>query len=180
MPRDAIQVLTADHRTVEALFQQVQAGSAGKDDVVEQIVRELSIHDAIERELLYPAVRQHISADGDAMAEHSLDDHEEVAALLSDIERADDAGQRDGLLRQLISDVQEHVQEEESEIFPQLQSAMSPAELADLGEKLESAKGRAPTHPHPHAPRSGIGAKVAGGAAAVADRLRDAARRDDS
>src|SRR5438270_199630 len=65
MQRDAIQILTDDHREVEGLFQKVESGSAGKKDVVAKIVRELSIHDAIEREYLYPAVRKHIADQGD-------------------------------------------------------------------------------------------------------------------
>jgi hypothetical protein len=121
-------------------------------------------------------LRQRLSSNGESLAEHSLDEHEEVAALLSEIESSDDPEQRDRLLQRLIADVGRHVQEEETEIFPQLRGAMSESELAELGSKLEAAKGRAPTHPHPHAPRSGIGTKVAGAAAAMADRARDAGR----
>ena len=175
MQRDAIQILTDDHREVEGLFQKVESGSAGKKDVVAKIVRELSIHDAIEREYLYPAVRKHIADQGDHLAEHSLDEHGKVATLLADIEDADDAVRQDELLRELIPDVKSHVKEEEEQIFPGLRSAMSASDLADLGSKLEKAKGKAPTHPHPHAPRSGVGAKIAGTAAATMDKVRDAA-----
>src|SRR5436305_1435867 len=174
MPRDAIQVLTDDHREVEGLFQKVEGGAAGNEDVVAKIVRELSIHDAIERELLSAAVRKHISSQGDELAEHSLDEHEKVARLLADIEDADDAVRQDELLRELIPDVKSHVKEEEEQIFPGLRTAMSAPDLADLGSKLVEAKGKAPTHPHPHAPRSGVGAKVAGTAAAAMDKARDA------
>lgn len=176
MEKDAIEVLEADHREVEALFERVQASSAGQDDAVADIVRELSIHDAIERELLYPVVRDRIPSDGEGMAWHSLDEHEETAELLSQIESTDDAPQRDMLLRRLTTSVNDHVTEEENEIFPKLRQAMSQEELVELGSKLEGAKGRAPTHPHPHAPRSGIGAKVGGAAAAAMDRARDAAK----
>lgn len=96
MGRDAIEVLEGDHRSVEALFAQVRDGSAGKDEIVQRIVRELSVHDAIERELLYPAVRVRLAGHGAALAEHSLDDHEAVATVLSDIESSDDpAGRED-------------------------------------------------------------------------------------
>lgn len=174
MARDAIAILETDHRAVERLFEEVQGGSAGKDDVVERIVRELSIHDAVERELLYPAVREKLAGQGDALAEHSLDDHEAVASLLAEIESAGDVAARDRLLQQLMADVREHVEEEEREIFPQLRAVMSPAALDDLGYAIEEAKGRAPTHPHPHTPRSAVGARVAGAAASLADRARDA------
>lgn len=67
MARDAIELLTSDHRAVEALFEQVRPGSVGKNDVVERIVRELSIHDAIERELLYPTVKERLSSQGESL-----------------------------------------------------------------------------------------------------------------
>lgn len=172
MPKNAIDLLMTDHREVEGLFSKAQAGSPAKD-VVEKIVRELSIHDAIERELLYPLVREKIPSEGERLAEHSLDEHETVARLLADIEKANDSERR-SLLTELMSDVKEHVAEEESKIFPKLRTVTTESELMELGEKLADAKKRAPTHPHPHAPRSGAGAKVAGMAAGVMDKMRDA------
>lgn len=174
MARDAIEILEHDHREVETLFELVKDGAAGKEDVVERIVRELSVHDAIEREFLYPAVRERLAGQGDAMAEHSLDEHEQTAATLAEIESAGDDATRDRLLVELAASVQEHVEEEEREIFPKLRAAMDQAELQELGAKLQAAKGRAPTHPHPNAPRSATGTKVAGTVAAMADRARDA------
>lgn len=172
MPKNAIDALMTDHREVEGLFSKAQAGSPGKD-VVEKIVRELSVHDAIERELLYPLVREKIPSEGEGLAEHSLDEHEAVARLLADIEKADDSERR-SLLTELMSDVKDHVAEEEGRIFPKLRTVMTESELKELGEKLEDAKRRAPTHPHPHAPRSGAGTKVAGMAAGIMDKVRDA------
>lgn len=82
------------------------------------------------------------------------------------------------LLTELVSNVKEHVAEGEGQIFPKLRTVTTESELVELGEKLEDAKKGAPTHPHPHshshAPRSGTGAKVAGMAAGVVDRVRDA------
>jgi hemerythrin superfamily protein len=172
MPKNAIDALMTDHREVEELFSKVQAGGPEKD-VVEKIVRELSIHDAIERELLYPLVREKIPSEGEGLAEHSLDEHEAVARLLADIEKANDS-ERATLLNELMTDVKKHVAEEESQVFPKLRTVTTESELMELGQRLEDAKKRAPTHPHPHAPRSGAGAKVAGMAAGAMDRMRDA------
>ena len=171
MAKDAIEVLTQDHREVETMFQKVQAGTADRT-VIEQIVRELSIHDAIERELLYPFVREKIPTEGERLAEHSLDEHEEVARLLADIEAADDS-ERSRLLPELISSVKEHVAEEEQHVFPKLRTVSTASDLMDLGERLGGARSKAPTHPHPHTPRSATGAKVAGMAASAMDKVRD-------
>jgi hypothetical protein len=58
-------------------------------------------------------------------------------------------------------------------MFPKLRSALSAEQLHDIGQKLADGKAKAPTHPHPHAPASGPGAKVAGPAAGMVDRVRD-------
>jgi hypothetical protein len=73
----------------------------------------------------------------------------------------------------LIADVRHHVEEEEGEMFPKLRSALSAEQLHDIGQKLADGKAKAPTHPHPAAPASGPGAKVAGLAAGMVDRVRD-------
>jgi hemerythrin superfamily protein len=172
VPKNAIDLLMTDHREVESLFSKAQAGAIG-NDVVEKIVRELSIHDAVERELLYPLVREKIPSEGERLAEHSLDEHEKVARLLADIEKSDDVERRQ-LLNEVVTGVKAHVGEEESLIFPKLRAVCSETELTELGARVEDAKKRAPTHPHPHAPRSGVGSKVAGLAAGVMDKIRDA------
>ena len=58
-------------------------------------------------------------------------------------------------------------------MFPKLRTALSAEQLHDIGEKLADGKAKAPTRPHPAAPASGPGAKVAGPAAGMVDRVRD-------
>jgi hemerythrin superfamily protein len=175
MPRNAIEVLTSDHRAVEALFQQVEGGSYGRDEVVDKIVQQLSMHDGVERELLYPLLRKQLAAEGEDLAAHALDEHADVAGLLADLESTESNAARDRILQVLVPRVQAHVQEEEQLIFPKLASGAGD-ELEELGTKIEQAKKRAPTHPHPRAPRSTAGSKVAGKAAGLMDRAKDKMR----
>ncbi len=97
-----------------------------------------------------------------------------MATTLNEIDMmsADDPGRGD-LVAQLITLARMHIEEEESQIFPALRSAMNPGELQDLGAALEAAKAGAPTRPHPHAPSGGIGAKVASAVSAPLDKARD-------
>jgi hemerythrin superfamily protein len=170
---NAIVLLTEDHRTVDSLFTQGEQDGWSDPETVNRIVKELSIHDAIEKQHLYPAVSDRVPAGVD-LADHSLDEHAEVAATLTDIDRmgADDPARPDRLAR-LVRLVRAHVDEEESKVFPAMRSAMSPAELDDLGATLAEAKSGAPTRPHPYAPDGGLGAKVAGAVSAPLDKVRD-------
>ena len=58
---DAIQLLKQDHREVEGLFKEFEKleedGSGAIEQVIASACTELRIHDKIEMEIFYPAVR---------------------------------------------------------------------------------------------------------------------------
>jgi hemerythrin superfamily protein len=174
---NAIEVLTRDHGTVEGLFRQVPGDGIPEAQVVAAIVRELSVHDAIEKEHLYPVVRARM-AEGNRVSARSITEHGEVARVLGEIDRRspDDPHRRD-LLAELMPAVRAHVAEEEGEIFPALQARMAPEELDELGATLAAAKAKAPTRPHPHAPQSSLGSRAARLVAAPLDKARDLVQR---
>jgi hemerythrin superfamily protein len=177
--QDAVEVLTADHIEVEQMFRQIEAMPDGdaKGQIVADIVRELSIHAAIEEQILYPAMRKALP-DGETLVQEAIDEHQQVKETLAAIERAESAAERDPLLAQLIGDVRHHVEEEETELFPKLRASIGSAEIEEMGAKLQGAKRMAPTHPHPNAPNTPPGNIVGGAAAAIMDKARDALKRD--
>ena len=173
---DAITLLKQDHRTVEALFARYEGGldTEEKRAVVDEIIRELSIHAAIEEQFLYPAMREAFPK-GEDMAEEGIDEHGEVKETLSDLDGMDPSEPGfDPKVRSLIGDVRHHVEEEENEMFPNFQSAVSADRLEELGGLMERGKASAPTRPHPHAPSTPPGNLVVGPVAGAIDRARDA------
>ncbi len=176
---DAIQLLTTDHAEVEQMFVQAEAAPAGetRDRLVEGIVRELSVHAAIEEQVLYPAMRTALP-DGETLVQEAIEEHQQVKETLSAIERAGTPDELDPLLVQLIGNVRHHVEEEETELFPKLRASFGSDELQEMGGKLAAAKKLAPTHPHPNAPNTPPGNVVGGAAAALIDKARDALRKD--
>ena len=177
--RDAIELLTSDHAEVNQMFVQVEALPEGesRDRLVREIVRELSVHAAIEEQILYPAMRKALP-DGDTLVQEAIDEHQQVKETLSAIERADSAAEQQPLLVQLIGNVRHHVDEEETELFPKLRASIGQGELQAMGAELAQAKKMAPTHPHPNAPNTPPGNVVGGAAAALLDKARDALRRN--
>jgi hemerythrin superfamily protein len=173
---DGITLLKQDHRTVDSLFRRYEAGLQGEDkrQVVEEIIRELSIHAAIEEQVLYPAMRRAFPQ-GQDMAEEGIEEHAEVKETLADLDGMDPSDPAfDPKVRSLIGDVRHHVEEEEEEMFPKLAAAVPAERLEELGSALESAKVLAPTRPHPHAPSTPPANVVVGPVAGVVDRARDA------
>jgi hemerythrin superfamily protein len=180
--QDAIALLKNDHRTVEKLFSRYEGLSQravkGAQDVVQRVVKELSMHAAVEEQLLYPTVRRELPG-GEHMAEEAIREHQEVKERLVRIEKLDVAKERAALDREmeaLIRDVRHHVKEEEGEMFPELRNHVDRKRLVEMGELMAAAKKIAPTHPHPHAPATPPGNLVTGAAAGVMDRARDALR----
>ncbi|HYH51837.1 MAG TPA: hemerythrin domain-containing protein [Acidimicrobiia bacterium] len=177
---DAIELLSTDHREVEQFFRQYEAAS--NDDGVahhaaEQIIRELSVHAAVEEMILYPLIRKFDPAQS-GLVDHSLEEHQEVKELLARIDGrpANDPETRQ-TMGKLKSAVEEHVSEEEGKLFPALRNQVKADELMQLGEKMAKAKAMAPTHPHPNAPNTPPGNIVAGPLAAIADKVRDFLRQ---
>ncbi|HVU75025.1 MAG TPA: hemerythrin domain-containing protein [Mycobacteriales bacterium] len=177
--RDAIAVLTADHRTVDQLFTKLERTGDGakkeRADLAEQIVRELSIHAAIEELVFYPTVRQ-LNKDIESMVLESLEEHHVVKWICDELHgMKPDAERFTAKATVLKETVQHHVEEEESDLFPKVRKAMDVDALTELGERLEQAKVSAPTRPHPKAPDTPPG-NLANPAVGVVDRVRDRIR----
>jgi hemerythrin superfamily protein len=174
---DAITLIKNDHKTVEALFKRVEKLGDGavkeKKQIVQQIIRELAVHAAIEEQLFYPAVRKAIKSAEDDVLE-ALEEHHIVKWTLSELEGMNPKDERfDAKLTVLIESVRHHVKEEEGDLLPQVAKKLSKETLAQLGKALESAKKIVPTRPHPRAPDTPPAGMVAALPAALLDRAKD-------
>ena len=175
---DAITLLKQDHKTVNGLFRRFEKlgdnATASKSRVVDDIVRELSIHAAIEETVFYPAVKGISDALTDDVLE-SLEEHHIVKWVCNELaDMSPDDERFDAKVTVLIENVRHHVEEEETELFPRVREAMGRKELGEIGELLEKAKKVAPTRPHPMAPDEPPLNAIASSVAALVDRLRDA------
>ncbi len=171
---DAITLLKQDHKTVEKLFRQFEKATqpAQMRKVTQQVVRELSVHAAIEEMVFYPAVRDRVPAAEETVLE-ALEEHHIVKWVLSELEDLKPDDERfKAKMTVLIESVRHHVKEEEGELFPEVRKAVGRKEMSDLGAALEEAKKTAPTRPHPRAPDTPPGNLVAGAGAAVVDKVK--------
>ena len=175
---DAITLLKADHRTVDDLFKRFERtgpGSANtRRDLIERVVRELSVHAEIEETVFYPGVRRG-APDLAPVVLAALEEHHVVKWTLSELDGMDPAHERfEAKAFVLIENVRTHVDEEENDFFPLVREHIGRRELAELGDALAAAKRLAPTRPHPRSPDEPPGNVVTGAVSAVLDRARDA------
>ena len=174
---DAITLIKHDHKTVEALFKRAEKLGDGalkeKKQIVQQIIRELAIHAAIEEQVFYPAVRKAIKAAEDDVLE-ALEEHHIVKWTLSELDGMNPKDERfDAKLTVLIELVRHHVKEEEHDLLPQVAKKLDRDTLETLGKALEAAKKVVPTRPHPRAPDAPPAGIVAALPAALLDRAKD-------
>jgi hemerythrin superfamily protein len=139
--KDGIALLKEDHREVEKLFKKFQGLSETaiktKGRTIQKICTELQVHDEIERAHLYPMTE---SLD-ESLTKHALDEHKEVNELIDDIKNTEPDDERmDGLMEELISNVTDHVEEEEKKLFPEMQQAFEKDDLMELGRMLAQTK----------------------------------------
>ncbi len=139
---DAITLLTNDHKEVKKLFKEFEKLSdsddiSAKEELVEQICQELTIHTEIEEEIFYPATREAIKDDdllNEAEVEHAS--AKDLIAQLQSMDSSDDM--YDAKVTVLGEYIEHHVQEEESEMFPKARK--SKMDLVELGEKMSERK----------------------------------------
>jgi hemerythrin superfamily protein len=182
-PRDVISILTDDHRVVDELFTALEQTIGATDDsacrrrkdVLDRVIIELVRHSVAEETEVYPLVKQRVS---DAEAEHAKEKHTEVERMMKLLDGfAPNHPMFDKELMGLITAVRKHVAEEEAQIFPKMRSHFSPAELAQMGERVERVKALSPTRPHPGAPHEPPGINILGPVTGLLDRMRDAVSR---
>jgi len=139
---DVTKLLEQDHRDVEDLFAKAESTSgSAKQQVVTKIASELTIHAQVEEDFVYPAMRD--AGLGDLVQE-AEEEHQKVKDLVAQLESMDGSTAAVGpVLGELKSNVEHHVQEEESEAFPKFRSAVDESMLQTLADRVEAAKKKA-------------------------------------
>lgn len=110
---DAIALLKADHRAVEALFAKFEAAKEDrKQALAQQICNELKIHTIIEEEIFYPALKGKIEEETYTEA---YVEHDAAKLLINDIMATSPEDQFfDAKVKVLSEEIKHHVHEEEA------------------------------------------------------------------
>jgi len=179
---DAVALIKRDHESLKRLFTRYEALGDGatksKRDLAEEVVKDLSVHAAIEEQLLYPRIRSEVTGGG-RMVDDALEEHADAERLLASIDglSGDDPG-LDPLMKELGTAVRQHIRSEEASNGPLagLSRALDEDARARLGQELQLLQRGAPTRPHPRAPQTAPANIVVGAAAGIVDKARDLSR----
>ncbi len=138
---NALELLIADHEKVADLFAQIEETDIlkQKQALFEKIRTELETHTHIEETAFYPVLEEYEELK-DMVAE-AYEEHKEVKTLLREISGLTADGENfDAKVTELKENVEHHVEEEENELFPQIEQLIEDAELQRIGDELEAAK----------------------------------------
>jgi len=143
MTHTATDMIRADHKTVERLYQQYQDSNGRAQHqhaLIEQICHELEVHAQIEESIFYPVIQAKIRSTGKNLVSEALKEHGEMKRLISQLRTHDmDETDCEKILHKLMRGVQHHVKEEENEMLPQAEQHLG-GELDRIGAEMQQKK----------------------------------------
>ncbi|MGE8337122.1 MULTISPECIES: hemerythrin domain-containing protein [Pseudomonas] len=143
---NAIDLLKADHQTVKAILAQLSESTdkaiKKRTDLLDKLEMEISIHTKLEEEILYPAFKAAGTKEQDVLYFEAKEEHRTVDSLvLPDLKQTDpgtpEFAGRVKVVKELL---EHHIEEEETEMFPQAKKLLGKSRLDDLGEQMEAMK----------------------------------------
>jgi len=139
----ALELLAADHRKVEDLFEQYENAKDDEDDgrtgIAERICKELTVHAQLEEEVFYPWLKENLDEEDMEMVEEAYVEHGTAKDLIAQIQGAGGPdAEYDAKVKVLSEYIKHHVKEEEGEIFEACSDMRE--ELDELGQEMASRK----------------------------------------
>jgi adenylosuccinate synthase len=147
---DAITLLKDDHDRVKGILEKLDAtterGVKTREELFAKIRRELEVHELIEEEIFYPALKEHPKAK--ELVLEAYEEHNVVDMVMDEIEDVPFEDETWGAKFTVMKEnLEHHIDEEEGEMFEQARDVFERAELVELGERMKVRKQELPQAP---------------------------------
>ena len=140
---NAITLLEADHDKVKKMLDEgestTERGVKTRTELFQELKAELTIHERIEEEIFYPALKSHPKAKDivlEAYEEHHVVD--EIMGKLEMTPVTDEAWGAKFLVMK--ENIEHHIEEEEGDMFKQARQVFDEGELEELGARMLELK----------------------------------------
>jgi hemerythrin-like domain-containing protein len=136
---DALRVLTNDHLRIKALLNAVEnVHDTWKKRFFDQAESEFQLHSQLEETVLDPVIREHGLEN---MVRKDLDDHQTLQPLLKELEDLPPIHPEfTRKVRLLSQNIEQHVSQEEEEMFPKVREVLDPCAIEVLGIQIQEAR----------------------------------------
>ena len=140
---DAIKLLKDDHDKVKKLLEQLDStterGVKTREELFGKVKEELTVHEAIEEEIFYPALRDHPKTKEIVL--EAYEEHHVVDVVMAEISQVPYDDETWGAkLTVMKENVEHHIEEEEDEMFKQARQVFGSDELEELGSRMQARK----------------------------------------
>jgi hypothetical protein len=140
---NALTLLEDDHKKMRRLLNELEStterGVKTREELYATIKGELTIHELIEEEIFYPALKEHPKAE-DIVLE-GYEEHHVVDLVMAELEGLPVDDESWGAKAKVMKEnVEHHMEEEEGEMFKQARSVFDREELEELGERMTARK----------------------------------------
>jgi hemerythrin superfamily protein len=144
---DALTLLEQDHQKVKKLMGEIEKTTERavktREQLFTKLVEELTIHEKIEEQIFYPAVKEQAKSKKlQEIVTESYEEHHFVNVVIAEIrETPYDAEEWAAKFKVMMENIEHHAfEEEEGEMFPKVRKIFSKAELEELGAAMEDLK----------------------------------------
>jgi hemerythrin-like domain-containing protein len=140
---DAMKLLKADHDKVKKMLSEMEKTSERatrkRESMLAELKSELEVHEAIEEEIFYPALKEHAEA-RDSVLE-AYEEHNVVDTLMGELERLSVDDETWGPKAKVMKEnIEHHIEEEEGDMFKAARQVFEDSELDELGTRMENRK----------------------------------------
>ena len=140
---DALALIKDDHEKMRKLLEELETtterGVKTREELFSKIKGELTVHEIIEEEIFYPALRDHPKAK-DIVLE-GYEEHHVVDLVMAELEDLPVDDESWGAKAKVMQEnVEHHMEEEEGEMFQKARSIFDRGELEELGRRMETRK----------------------------------------
>lgn len=143
---NAIDLLKADHEKVKNILSQLSESTdralKKRVDLLDKLELEITIHTQLEEQILYPAFKEAGGKEQAEMYYEAKEEHRTVDSLVLPDLKATDPSTPEfaGRVKVVKELLEHHIEEEETEMFPQAKKLLGKAKLDELGEQMEIMK----------------------------------------
>jgi hypothetical protein len=140
---DAMSLLKEDHEKVKKILAELEStterGVKTREALFTKVKQELVVHEAIEEEIFYPALKEHPKTKEIAL--EGYEEHHVVDTVMAEIEGvAYDDEKWGAKFKVMKENLEHHIEEEEGEMFKQAKQVFDEDELAQLGKSMLARK----------------------------------------
>ncbi|CAN5336818.1 hemerythrin domain-containing protein [soil metagenome] len=140
---DAISLLKADHDKVKKILAEgeetTERAEVTRTDLFAKIKAEMLIHERIEEEIFYPALKAHPKAK-DIVLE-GYEEHHVVDEIMGELETLPVTDETWGAKFKVMKEnIEHHIEEEEGEMFKTARQVFDADELESLGARMAELK----------------------------------------